>query len=71
MLFLNNRTLALNFYKDTQEIILNLIEVEILSHCQGYSSHELKRLFLLMDGKTCCIPYELQLLLPWRLLYGR
>ena len=36
MPFANNRTLALSFYKDTQEIILNLIEVEILSHCQGY-----------------------------------
>ena len=71
MLFLNNRTLALNFYKDTQEIILNLVEVEILSHCQGYSFRELKRLFWLMDGETCCIPYELQLLLLWHLLYRR
>ena len=37
MLVLNNTMLALNFYKDTQETILNLIEVEIPSHCQGYS----------------------------------
>ena len=39
MLFVNNRTLVLMNDKDTQDIVLNLIEVEILNQGRDCSIH--------------------------------
>ena len=55
MLFVNNRMLVLMNDKDTQDIVLNLIEVQILNQGQDCSIHWLDNSNYTWDDRNCCI----------------